>query len=215
MTSYNRIAGQSLERLAALSDGFFSIGMTLLVLDLRVPLLELGNIPAGSPDAEALLLQNLVKIAPSFVAYLMSFLTLGIFWLGQQTQFNMIARSDRAFSWIHLAFMLAISLMPFSTRLLAEYIVYRTALIVYWFNIFILGAILFISWSYAQSAGLLKPETTAPMRVAAERRIINYQLLYGVGALLCIVNTYVSIGFIVLVQLNAALAVTQRLRLEK
>jgi len=40
-------------------------------------------------------------------------------------------------------------------------------------------------------------------------------LLYGFGALLCIVNTYVSIGFIVLVQLNAALAITQRLRFEK
>ncbi|HLI29838.1 MAG TPA: TMEM175 family protein, partial [Terriglobia bacterium] len=37
-TSYNRIAGQSVERLAALSDGIFAVAMTLLVLDLRVPL---------------------------------------------------------------------------------------------------------------------------------------------------------------------------------
>jgi uncharacterized membrane protein len=39
-TAYNRIAGQSVERLAALSDGIFAFAMTLLVLDLRVPAME-------------------------------------------------------------------------------------------------------------------------------------------------------------------------------
>jgi TMEM175 potassium channel family protein len=41
-TFYNRIAGQSLERLAALSDGIFAIAMTLLVLDLRTPVADAG-----------------------------------------------------------------------------------------------------------------------------------------------------------------------------
>jgi len=37
---YNRVAGQSVDRLAALSDGIFAVAMTLLVLDLRVPASE-------------------------------------------------------------------------------------------------------------------------------------------------------------------------------
>jgi len=39
-SAYNRIAGQSVERLAALSDGVFAVAMTLLVLDLRAPATE-------------------------------------------------------------------------------------------------------------------------------------------------------------------------------
>jgi hypothetical protein len=55
------------------------------------------------------------------ITYLMSFLTLGIFWNEQQAQLNHLERSDRHLTWIHMAFLFAVSLMPFSTRLLAEF----------------------------------------------------------------------------------------------
>jgi len=50
---------------------------------------------------------------------------LGIFWVGQQTQLNYLARSDRSLSWIHIAFLFCVSVTPFSTTLLAEYPGYR------------------------------------------------------------------------------------------
>ena len=93
---YNRIAGQNLERLAALSDGVFAVAMTLLVLDLRAPAAE-------AIHSEQDLLAALLALAPRLVTYLMSFLTLGIFWLGQQTQLDRLARSDRDLAWIHIA----------------------------------------------------------------------------------------------------------------
>jgi uncharacterized membrane protein len=198
-THYNRIAGQSLERLAALSDGIFAVAMTLLVLDLRVPASEGIN---NSLD----LWNALIKISPSLLTYFMSFLTLGIFWVGQQTQLNHFTRSNRNLTWIHLAFLLVVTLMPFSTSFLAAFIKLRLALVVYWFNIFLLGAVLFASWRYAQHAGLMKDEMTAELRAANERRIIIGQALYAFGALLCIFSTYASIGFIVLAQLNYAIA---------
>ncbi|MDP9270395.1 MAG: TMEM175 family protein [Chloroflexota bacterium] len=71
MTSYNQIAGRSFDRVAALSDGVFAIAMTLIVLGIRVP--DLG---AGATDRD--LLDELGKLAPQFVTYLLSFLTLGI-----------------------------------------------------------------------------------------------------------------------------------------
>jgi uncharacterized membrane protein len=136
----------------------------------------------------------------------MSFLTLGIFWLGQQAQLNHFTRGTRVLSWIHIGFLCAVTLMPFSTGLLAEFLAYRTALVVYWFNILLLGVTLFASWRYAYRAGLLKDDTTAEQRLATERRIIVAQALYAFGALLCIISTYVSIVFIVLLQLNYAIA---------
>jgi uncharacterized membrane protein len=198
-TFYNRIAGQNLERLAALSDGIFAVAMTLLVLDLHVP-------ASGAIHSEPDLWHALVKLSPSLLTYFMSFLTLGIFWVGQQTQLNHFARSDRHLAWIQLAFLLAVSLTPFSTALLAAFITYRIALVVYWFNILLLGAVLFGSLQYASRAGLVKDEVTVEMRSALERRIVIAQALYAFGALLCVVNTYVSIAVIVLVQLNYAIA---------
>lgn len=212
-TFYNRIAGQSLERLAALSDGIFAVAMTLLVLDLRTPVADAGarfTTPllwtSQGLGKEVALLSALGTLIPHFLPYVMSFLTLGIFWVGQQTQLNYFVTSNRHLTWLHLAFLLAVSLMPFSTGLLAEFITYRIALGVYWLHLLLLGSVLFASWRYAQHAGLLKDEVTAEIRSATERRIVFYQVLYAVVMLLCVVNTYISIVLLILMQLNSAIA---------
>ncbi|HEX8919406.1 MAG TPA: TMEM175 family protein [Chloroflexota bacterium] len=197
--TYNQFAGQSLDRLSALSDGLFAIAMTLLVLNLHLP-------TAGPIHSEQDLWHALLKLGPSFVTYLMSFLTLGIFWIGQQTQLNHFERSDRNLAWLHLGFLLSVSLMPFSTAMLTRFITYRIALIVYWLNILLLGVALLMSWMYASRAGLLKEDVTAEMKAATMRRIVAAQSLYAFGALLCVINTYVSIAVIVLVQLNYVFA---------
>jgi len=196
--TYNRVAGQSVERLAALSDSIFAVAMTLLVLDLRVPL-------ADAVHSEQDLWRALVALGPRLLMYLLSFLTLGIFWVGQQTHLNHLARSDRAFSWIHIAFLCAVTLMPFSTTLLAAFPHYRLALLAYWFNIFLLGAILYAGLSWSLRRDLVKPELTQEIAAAFCRRIITGQSLYALGASLCIFNTYWSIAFIVLVQLHYAI----------
>jgi uncharacterized membrane protein len=197
--SYNRITGQSVERLSALSDGIFAVAMTLLVLDLRVPVKE-------TIHSEQDLWLALGNMSPQVISYLMSFLTLGIFWMGQQAQLNHFARGDRHLSWIHIAFLFAVTLMPFSTRLLSEFIHFRAALICYWANILLLGIVLYGSWAYARRAGLLTEDVTEDVNRAVKRRILIAQGLYALGALLCLIDTYWSIAFIVLVQLNYAVA---------
>src|ERR1700760_931543 len=150
---YNAIAGQSIERLAALSDGLFAVAMTLLVLDLKVPV-------GQTITTDQALLAALADLAPRLVVYLMSFLTLGIFWVGQQTQLSHFARSDRHLTWIHLIFLFAISLMPFSTALMAEFITLRSALLLYWLNILACGILLLVSWRYATSASLVESDVS-------------------------------------------------------
>lgn len=59
---------------------------------------------------------------------------------------------------------------------------------------------------YAQRAQLMKDEVTAEMRSANQRRIVIAQALYAFGTLLCVFSTFASIAFIVLVQLNFAIA---------
>jgi uncharacterized membrane protein len=201
--TYNRIAGRSVERLAALSDGIFAVAMTLLVLDLRTP-------AHSAVHDERTLWYALGALGPQLLPYLMSFLTLGIFWNGQQAQLNCFERSDRHLTWIQLAFLFGVTLMPFSTRLLSEFIRYRVALLCYWGNVLLLGAVLYAGWRYARRAGLVAAETSAEAGCAIERRSVMAQALYAFGAALCVFNTYASIGLIVLVQLNFAVAPRSR-----
>jgi TMEM175 potassium channel family protein len=139
------------------------------------------------------------------LVYAMSFMTLGIFWVGQGTQLNLLARSDRNYSWLQLVFLLAVTLVPFSTALLARFPGFRLALVEYWLNIVFLGLTLLAGLQYAVRAGLLKdlPEVPPLMR----GRILIAQSLYAIATATCIVfPTWVSIGLIFLVQLNYVIA---------
>jgi uncharacterized membrane protein len=197
--SYNQVAGQSVERLAALSDGIFAVAMTLLVLDLHAPAAE-------AIHSEGDLQHALIALAPRLLTYMMSFLTLGIFWVGQQTQLNHLERSARTLTWMHLAFLFVVTLTPFSASLLAEHIAYRTAFLVYWFNILLLGVTLYLTWNCAVNLGLVKHDISPAVLAAIQRRIVIAQSLYAFGAALCFFNPYWSIAVILLVQLNYAVA---------
>jgi len=201
--SYDRIAGQSKDRLAAISDGIFGVAMTLLLLELRAP-----DAASVRPGSERDLWHAIAGNGPAFLVYLMSFMTLGIFWVGQQTQLNHLARSDRNLTWLHLAFLFPVTILPFSTRLLTAFVAYRVALLAYWFNIFLLGAMLYLCWRYTDSANLADPKMPPHVKGAVCRRIVLAQTWYAAGAALCLlpISTYWSIGFIILVQLNYAFA---------
>jgi uncharacterized membrane protein len=198
MVTYNKIAGQSLHRLEALSDGVFAVAMTLLVLELHTPVAE-------AIHDEASLWHALVALLPRLMTYMMSFLTLGIFWIGQQTQHSHLAHSDRAYGWLSMIFLMAVTLVPFSTALLAEFVHYRIALLVYWFNILMLGVVLGACWYRARNFGLLKLDVTPEVDAAIYRRIFGGQTLYVFGAALCVFHNYWSIIFIIAVQMQYAI----------
>ena len=195
---YNKIAGQSLERICALSDGIFAVAMTLIVLEIRLPHVEIHS--------EAELWAAFIGLTPQFLTYFLSFLTLGIFWTAQQTQLNFMSRADRDLAWIHFAFLATIAVLPLSTTILAEHISLRLALVFYWLNILLLGALLYASWTHALKQNLIKPETSEALSSAVKRRIMAAQALYAVAMLVGLWNTYLGIGFIALLQLNYAIA---------
>ena len=200
---YNQVAGRSVERLNALSDGVFAIAMTLLVLELHLPASE-------AIASEAGLLQALRETAPAFAAYFLGFLTLGIFWMGQQALLARLERSDRTMSWLQIFFLSIVSLMPFATSVLAAHMRLRTAIGLYWVVLALLGLTLWFGLRHAVAHDLLGDD---PQAVAAPlgRRIAYAQALYAVGALLCLASPLLSVGFIFLVQLNFAVAPRVRL----
>jgi len=198
---YNQFAGTSLHRLNSISDGIFAVGMTLLVLGLAVP-------ATLAVRTESDLWHELMNLPPSVVTYFMSFLTLGIFWVGQQTQLSQAERVDRNYTWIHLAFLLAVTLVPFSTALLARFHWSRVALIVYWLNIVIMGAVLLIAAEYGLRRDLFPERLRRTMARIVRRRVYGAQALYFLALLLSVADTHWSIAAIVAIQLNFALGPT-------
>ncbi len=162
---YNQFSGQSIERLTALSDGLFAVAMTLLVLDLRVPLSTAGSVATDSGLWGALL-----RLGPSFAAYLPSFTMLGTFWLAQHTLLNILGGCDRTLTWINLGFLFVVSLLPFSAALLAHYVHLRLAVGVYWLNLLLLGAGLEWGARYGRTALVPGDAQQARSRLATFRR---------------------------------------------
>ena len=94
-------------RMEAFSDGVFAIAITLLVLDFAIH-------PPGSP------LHQVLHIWPSFVAYLVSFLTIGAAWLGHTALTDRLERTDSIFLRLNLLLLLVVTFLPFPTGLVGE-----------------------------------------------------------------------------------------------
>lgn len=195
--NYNTISGQDKGRIVAISDAVFGVAMTLLVLEIKVPEIE-GN--------EMELATAFLGLMPKFLVYFLSFMTAGIFWMGQSTQFEYIKKSDRNLNWINLIFLLFVSILPFTTAFLGDYIDHKFAIGIYWLNIFILGLMLYINWSYVTNHNFVAEEDKKLFSEGIKRRIIISQSLYLGGALLGLINPYLGIGVIILIQINYAFA---------
>lgn len=144
-----RVGRRPKGRLEAFSDGVFAIAITILVLELSVP--------AGS---EGDLLGAVLDQWPSYMAYLVSFTTIGIVWVKHTVITEMLSGTDAAFMRLNLALLLFVSFLPFPTTLIAEYLegstdAERVAVVFYGTILFLISLLLSALWRYALEAGLI------------------------------------------------------------
>ncbi len=194
---YNNIAGQDTGRIVAISDGVFGVALTLLVLEIRVPVLD-------TIRSDGALIDAFLALKAKFLVYFLAFMTTGIFWVGHSSQYKHINSSDRNLSWINLLFLLWVTMLPFTTAFLGDYTHFKFPIAVYWLNIFLMGLMLYINWNYACKQHFVNEETIGIVNAPLRKRIIVAQALYFLGALFCFISSYLSIAFIILVQLNYA-----------
>lgn len=109
-----KIFGSGTERVTAFSDGVFAIAITLLVLTFTPPPFP-PNLPVDQVPGKVL------ELWPRFLSYLISFWTIGMYWVFHHRQYQLIKRIDGRLLWLNLILLLFISFQPFPTSLLAEY----------------------------------------------------------------------------------------------
>lgn len=176
------------KRIEALHDGVFAIVMTLLILELKIPEVH---------DSEHLHAE-LLALLPIVISYVITFVNLGIYWVGQQIQFHFIERSDRAFSWIHVLFLMLVSVLPFSSALLGHYPSDQIVSILYGLNLIAIGLVSYGSWRYATHHHRLTVHTIDDTFVKKVNRRI---LAAPVAALIAILLSFVSMTGSLLVYL--------------
>ncbi len=176
-------------RLETFADGVFAIAITLLVLQIRVP-------PAGSD-----LGSELLNLWPSFVAYVASFLTIGIMWVNHHRLFTLIRRATPTFLMINVIFLMGVSFLPYPTAVLAVHIeepAGRVVATLLYGGTMVFIAIMFnVLWVYASRGGqLLGPDAGVRLPGASGFRI--GPVIYLAITLTAFVNPLVSLGLFAL-----------------
>jgi uncharacterized membrane protein len=176
-------------RLEAFSDGVFAIAITLLVLDLHVP-------KPGSGE----LGHELLAQWPSYAAYVISFMTIGIIWINHHAAFNRLREVDHSILMWNLLLLLTVGALPFTTSLMAEYLKEgsgeRLAAGIYGASFLVMGAV-FVG---ANRQILLKrPQLLKqPIPPEAARRVLRFaalgQIPYVLAIALAVVSPYVTLA---------------------
>jgi uncharacterized membrane protein len=164
-------------RLEAFSDGVFAIAVTLLVLDIAAP---------ARARSGADLLHSVARLWPSYLAYVVSFSTIGAAWLGHNAITEYLERIDAAFVRLNLVVLLLVSFLPLPTRLLADNIGQagpeRVAATIYGANLVLAVAMLLVLWRYAVRAGLVRPDAADE-----EIQLLTKRLIPGLTAYLVLI----------------------------
>ncbi len=173
------------KRIDGLQDGVFAIVMTLLVLEMRLP--------EAAPGHE--IQEHLVEMLPLFTTYVITFMNLGIYWVGQVLQMHAIERSDRTFMWMQIFFLLFISVLPFSSSLLGRYPDEQISSIVYGMNMIAVGLMSCLGWRYASHHHRLTSHDLTPSFI----RSVTWRILVApVAALIAILLSFVTMRLSIL-----------------
>lgn len=139
-------------RLEAFSDGVFAIAITLLVLEL-IQFLHLQN-------GESLLQSALHHWEP-FVAFIIGFVTILVCWINHHHAFDYITKVDGGFMWVNGFLLFMVTLTPFPTAILAEFLKKegKTALAIFGFNYFMIAVAAYSICAYAYNKFLIAEDS--------------------------------------------------------
>jgi uncharacterized membrane protein len=186
-------------RLESLTDGVFAIIMTVLVFNISVP--ELILFAEGKYTSERLS-NRLLDLWPNVLAYIVSFVTLSVYWVAHHRIFRWIVDVDRHLIWINISFLMTIGLIPFSTALVEQYKDQQISILIYSSNAILAGVIIYSLYHYAKGhLELIDKTVHSLIKNMSGRRILITILTYSVAISSSFIYLPISLYFFLLVLL--------------
>lgn len=152
------------ERLKALADGVFAIVMTLMVLQLGVPV-------ARGLSRESELLGQLGKLWPEFLIYFLSFMILGVFWFMHHAVFSVVRMFDTTLVWLNILFLMFVALIPFSTALAGKNGFVTVTAVVYGVNMLLIFNLGWATWAFITGKRHLVDKSIDPVMIRGGNRM--------------------------------------------
>jgi uncharacterized membrane protein len=184
-------------RVEAFSDGVFAIAITLLILTIE------------PPSRGQALGHELLRLWPSYLAYAVSFLTVGIMWVNHHAIFRHFARVDRPLLLLNILLLLLIAFVPFPTRVAAEFIRSgdnrRDAALLYGITMTITAICFFAVWMYG-SRRLLLPGTDMREVSGITRSYLPGTPMYGGATLIAFASGTASLALFAAIALFYAIS---------
>lgn len=169
-------------RLEAFADGIFAFAATLLILNLMVNGVSLGP--------------ELLRIWPSYVAYAVSFITIGIIWINHHLVMDQISHVNRLFLILNVLFLMLIAFMPFPTRLLALHINNdgaQAAALAYGVTLTLTAVLINALWRYASWNNRLIRHDADPRVVSGiSRSYVPGPIIYFTATVVALVSPRAS-----------------------
>ena len=151
-------------RILALVDGIFAVAMTLLVLDLKLP-------EGVTLNSDSEVWRQLLAVASRFWTYVLSFIVLGMYWVGHHALFHSVHRVNRTLLWLNLLFLLFVTLVPFSTNLVSGHGNLQIPVVVYGLNLLAASGISLLQLGYlAKHPNLSHHQPSGPWFANLTRR---------------------------------------------
>lgn len=167
-------------RLLSFSDGVFSIAITLLVFNLKVPLVKHEANEYELPSA-------IFKMMPDFISYFLSFFVIGIYWVFHHWMFHYIIKIDNRLIMLNMLLLLFISFLPFPSALLGAYGEHPFTAIFYLCTLSFTGLASLLMWRHATvKRRLVHPQLNV--------KIIN-TYYYRILAAICIFLLAIPISY--------------------
>jgi len=190
MNAAEETSGTSPERFSAFSDGVIAIAITLLILEIKVPEAEPGQLG-----------HELGQLWPSYVAYAVSFLTIGIMWVNHHNLSRRLVAVDHGLLYINLGLLGSISFLPFPTAVIAEYLREggsneRSAALLYSIAmIMVSAAFTSLWWHIARRPHLIHAAQRDVVRTHARKASLGVPVYAAVAALSLVSATAALIAF--------------------
>ncbi|HZW58201.1 MAG TPA: TMEM175 family protein [Nitrososphaerales archaeon] len=172
------IPGLRKGKLESLTDGIFGTVMTVLVLSLSVPIITSNTLSVENSQ----LIDSIRGLLPDILAYVISFVILGSFWIRHHTMFHFVSRVDRVMLWLNILFLLSIGFVPFSTALLGRYPLLQPSLLIYGVNLIATSVTSQVVWVYARRRELVAKDSLDERIVSRiNRRMTLGPISYAIG----------------------------------
>jgi len=176
-------------RLENFSDGVFSIAVTLLILNVRIP------------DAKNLdnhhLNHALYNVIPHALTFIFSFLAIGVFWVAHHRIFSFVKVLNSTLLWLNIFYLLFVAMIPYPAAVLSENPFLPTAILLYSITLLIIALMHFILLQYMLQNKTLKHEAlTTDIYISAQKTATVGPICYIIAAIAGYFNVYVSFFFI-------------------